>query len=89
MSRQYELTLVFDPSLSSEKREEIQEKLLKRVKVESSDDLGALNLEYKIKSQTKGHFLRLKLFGEPDQIVEIKNNLKITDGILRYLIIKT
>lgn len=88
MVRSYELTLVFDPSLSPEKREEIQKKLFKDLKVVSSDDLGALTLEYKIKHQTQGHFLRANLSAEPKAIVDMKNTLKITDGILRYLIIK-
>lgn len=89
MLRNYELTLVFSPQLSPEKREEIQKKLFKDLKVVSSDDLGAMDLEYKIQGQTKGHFLRANLSSLPEQIVKMKETLKITEGILRYLIIKS
>jgi len=88
MQRQYEITLVFDPTLSPEKREEIQKKLLKGIKVEKPEDMGAIDLEYKINKQTKGHFFRAQIEAEAVQIVALKSMLKITDGILRYLIIK-
>lgn len=88
MQRQYELTLVFSPVLTPEKREEIQKKLLKEMKTVSSEDLGALDLAYPIKKQTRGYFVRLSLEAAPEEIVKMKETLKITDGVLRYLIIK-
>ncbi len=88
MKRQYELTLVFSPVLSPEKREEAKKKILGAAKIASSDDLGALDLAYPIKKQTKGYFLRLSFETAPEEILKMKENLKITDGILRYLLIK-
>ncbi len=88
MQRQYELTLVFSPQLSPEKREEIQKKLLKDMKV-TLEDLGALALAYPIAKQTRGHFVRAQIQVEPEEIVKMKEMLKITEGILRYLVIKT
>ncbi len=88
MQRKYELTLVFNPTLSSEKREEIKKKVLGTVKSSSSEDLGALDLAYPIKKQAKGYFLRLSFESLPENTVKIKENLKITEGVLRYLLIK-
>jgi small subunit ribosomal protein S6 len=89
MTRNYELTLVFSPVLDAPKREEIQKKLLKQMKAVNTEDLGSLDLAYPIKKQTRGYFVRLKLEAEPEEVVRMKETLKITEGILRYLIIKT
>jgi ribosomal protein S6 len=88
MVRQYEMTIVFDPSLSSEKREEVQKKLLKGFKVTSELDMGSMDLEYQINHQTKGHFLRVNFEGEAVEMASLRETLKILEGILRYLIIK-
>ena len=88
MVRSYELTLVFSPTLDAPKREEIQKKLLKNVKAEKTEDLGALALAYPIKKQTHGYFYRVAASAEPEAIQKLKETLKITEGILRYLIIK-
>jgi ribosomal protein S6 len=88
MLRSYEMTLVFDPSLAPTVREEIQKKLFKDFKLTSTLDLGALNLEYAIKGKTQGHFLRVNLDGEATAMAALRDALKITEGLLRYLIIK-
>jgi small subunit ribosomal protein S6 len=88
MQRQYELTLVFSPVLDASKREEIQKKLLGGVKNEKSEDLGALDLAYPIKKQTKGYFVRFQFDAPADSILKMKEMLKMTEGVLRYLVIK-
>jgi small subunit ribosomal protein S6 len=88
MVRSYEMTLVFDPSLSPEKREEIQKKLFKEFKISSTLDLGAMTLEYPIKKQSQGHFLRVNFEGQAEAMARLREALKIMEGLLRYLIIK-
>jgi small subunit ribosomal protein S6 len=88
MIRNYELTLVFSPVLDASKREEIQQKLLKGMKAVDTEDLGSLDLAYPIKKQTKGNFMRFHLEAAPEEIVKMKETFKITEGVLRYLIIK-
>jgi ribosomal protein S6 len=58
------------------------------MKTVNAEDLGALDLAYPIKKQTKGNFMRFQLEAAPEEIVKMKETFKITEGVLRYLIIK-
>ena len=90
----YELTMVLDGGATSAQKkakQEFLEKLVKlnKGKIESSDDWGAHDLAYKIDKSTTGIFIYHELELDPAVVNGIKEKIKLEDGIIRYLMVKS
>ena len=56
--------------------------------LESVDEWGKRKLAYEIEDETEGYYVLMNYSCEPDFPAELDRIVKITDGVLRALIIK-
>ncbi len=94
MSRIYELTFIVrvDPS------EEVMNQTVEQVKtwveedgsskVTNIDRWGRRKLAYLINKQREGYYVLMHFDGTPQILPELERNLKLSDKVLRYLIIR-
>ena len=52
------------------------------------DEWGMRDLAYKIEKQGRGHYTLLRYRASGKAVEELERNLKLTDGILRYLTVR-
>jgi small subunit ribosomal protein S6 len=52
------------------------------------DEWGSRDLAYRIQKQTKGYYTLLRYRASGRAVEELERNLKLTDGILRYLTVR-
>jgi len=92
MANKYELVVVLSPVLGEEGYASTIE--LIKAKIESSATLDALEtvgvrrMAYEIKDQKDGYYLQFNFTSDPSFPKEIERVLKITEGILRFLVIR-
>jgi len=53
------------------------------------DEWGMRDLAYRIEKQSKGFYTLLRYNATGRAVEELERNLKLTDGILRYLTVRT
>ncbi len=53
--------------------------------IDAEHDWGPRKLAYPIKKQTQGHYYLLDYQAEPDIVKELERNLRITEGVLRFM----
>jgi len=91
--RQYETLMLFSPEMLGERRQEILAMMTGIVeqaggKILEEDDWGMRTLAYPVHKQTRGHYVRLE-YAAPGQVVaEMERNLRITDGVFKFLSVK-
>ena len=94
MANKYEAMLVFTVKDGAEKAEELTEKFKALIEangtVESCENWGgdSRKLAYPINYETEGRYVLITFTAEPEFPAELDRVLKITDGVLRSLIIK-
>src|SRR5262249_43510648 len=52
------------------------------------DEWGSRDLAYRIRKQSKGYYTLLRYQASGRTVEELERNLKLTDGILRYLTVR-
>ena len=52
------------------------------------DEWGLLDLAYRIEKQAKGHYVLVRYQSSARAVEELERNLKLSDGILRYLTVR-
>jgi small subunit ribosomal protein S6 len=92
--RNYELVVIFDPSLEEEAVGKELSKitsLIEKEKCEVSniDKWGVRKLAYPIKKQENGNYIVVYFNGKSSVISELDRINKINDKILRHLIVKS
>jgi small subunit ribosomal protein S6 len=89
----YDLILL----LSTEAPEETRAKILADLEsaiqrgggsIVGRSDWGTRNLTFRIQRQGEAGFHLLQITGPPDMLDDLGHNLRITDGVLRFRIIK-
>ena len=95
MVRPYEAVVVLDPAL--EGQDGAVEGLLARLQrvitdtggtVRTVDRWGRRRLAYPIRHQFEGYYVLLEFDGEPATPQELDRVLRITDGVLRHLVVR-
>ena len=56
--------------------------------VTNVDEWGARDLAYRIEKQARGFYTLLRYRATGKAVVELERNIKLTDGILRYLTVR-
>jgi small subunit ribosomal protein S6 len=92
--RDYELVLVLDPDLTTERQKKLISKIKKMVadlkgKVGKTDEWGKKKLAYPIAKKTSGHYFFMALSLPSQAPVEIEKNFRIEEDLLRYLLIRS
>ena len=88
----YETIFIVDATLAEEAVENLKNKFTslieKHGELESVDEWGKRRLAYEINDRTEGYYYLVDFKADPDFPKELDRQYKITDGILRTIIIK-
>lgn len=87
----YEVIYIMDPSIGEEATAALMEKFnalaAEHGTVTEVDDWGTRRLAYPINDLQEGHYVLMTFTSEPAFPAELDRVLKITDGIIRSLIV--
>lgn len=88
----YEAVLIFSPVLADETRnqqvETFKEIINQAGEVTSIDDWGKKKLAYEIKDHKDGYYYIVDFKAEADHIKEFERRMRISDSIIRYMVIR-
>ncbi|MDO5733830.1 MAG: 30S ribosomal protein S6 [Eubacteriales bacterium] len=92
MSKQYELIYVLNPQIGEEKieaaKQRVEDLIAEHGEVVDIDVWGQKRLAYEIEDQTEGFYILVHFKSEADFPKELERVLKISDSVMRYLIVK-
>ena len=91
--RKFETLLLLSPELSAESREGILAALTGIVEREGGkmlevDQWGMRDLAYPVKKLMRGFYVRLVYEAPAPRVAELERNIRITDGIFKFLTVK-
>lgn len=89
----YELTVVLPGKATAAKQKSIRTKLEKIIttlkgKTGKAEELGKIDLAYKIKGESSGNFVQYPLELEANAARQVSDKLRLEGGVLRYLLIR-
>ena len=89
----YELMLMLTPTLDDEAREAALEKVESLITslegtVDNVDAWGKRKLAFEIEDQTEGDYVVVDFHATPDSIAEIDRVLRITDSVVRFMLVR-
>ncbi len=93
MANNYETLVLLSPELAEEDRRGLLDGLTGIIereggKMVETDDWGMRQLAYPVRKQTRGYYVRL-VFEAPGALVaELERNIRITDGIFKFMTVK-
>jgi small subunit ribosomal protein S6 len=92
LMNKYESIFVISALLEDEKIQEIVQTVKNLVEssaqLEKVDEWGKKRLAYEVDNQKEGYYVLLHFSAEPEFPAELERIYKITEGILKYLIVK-
>lgn len=92
MQNKYELAAIFSVANGEEAAVALVEKFKALIEnsgaIENVDDWGKRKLAYLINDEAEGYYVIVNFTGAPELPAEIERVAKITDGVLRTMIIK-
>jgi small subunit ribosomal protein S6 len=91
--RNYETLFIIDPNLDEEAIKNLIEKFKGLIEtnggeITNLDEWGKRRRAYKVENLTEGYYVLINFKGEPAVAQDLERVFKITDGIVRYLIIR-
>lgn len=91
--RKFETLLLLSPELSAENREGILNALAAVIEREKGvmlevDHWGMRDLAYPVRKQMRGYYVRLVYDGPAALVAELERNIRITDGIYKFVTVK-
>ena len=93
MTRKYELMCILNPVLGEEAVKALSERVQSMIEsagtIENVDAWGKKRLAYEIDDQREGYYYLINFSADAEYPKELERNLRITDGVMRYLIIRT
>ena len=88
----YEAVLIFKTELADADRVALLDRFKGHIEengeVESVDDWGKKRLAYEINDLRDGYYYIVDFKSEPDHIKEFERRLRLSDNILRYMVIR-
>lgn len=88
----YEVLYILDPELDEETRNAYVERFKKIVEdsgeVENVDEWGIRKLAYPINKKNEGYYVLMNFKATPEVPKELTRVFKITEGVMRHLIVK-
>lgn len=92
MVNKYESIFIINSEIGEENVKALVEKfknlLETSAQLESIDEWGKRKLAYIINDKTEGYYVLANFSAEPDFPRELERIYKITDGIIKYMVIK-
>ena len=88
----YDLVLLLDPKVEDERREAIlthaEDIIEKSGEIVSRHDWGVRTMAYEVHKSTDADYHLLQFHGDTAVLEALNHSLKITDGVLRFRIVK-
>ena len=88
----YESVIIINPELDEAALKALQEKITglinKDGKVKNVTDMGKRKLAYEIKKNKEAYYMQFDFEAKPDSIKELERNYRITDEILKFIVVK-
>ncbi len=92
MTNKYEMMVILDSSMGEEALNALTETVKAKVEsgatIDSMDVLGNKKLAYEINYRSEGYYLQFNFSAEPAFPKEIERVLRITEGVLRFLVVR-
>jgi small subunit ribosomal protein S6 len=92
MTNKYEAAMIFSVANGEEATQSLKEKfndlIAKNGTIENVDDWGKRRLAYLINDEAEGYYVFFNFESEANFPAELERIAKITDGVLRLMIIK-
>lgn len=91
--RKYEVMYIIKPDLEQEATKGLVEKFQNLItenggEIEKVDEMGKRRLAYEIEGYNEGYYVLINFASETSVIAELERVLRITEGVIRYLIVK-
>ena len=91
--REYELVAIISPEITEDELPQAMEKLGQLIerqggKVLSLEQWGRRKFAYPIKHYGEGNYVVTRFELKPERTAELENNLKLSEEILRHLLVK-
>ncbi len=88
----YESIIIINPNVEEEKMKALIERFTTLInsdgKVEKVDELGKKKLAYEIGKNKEGNYVVFDFTANPGLIAELERNYRITDEIIKFIVIK-
>ena len=89
----YELLFFVDPTLDAETRLAVMKRIDTTIaegngKVDNVDECCKRKLAYEINDLTEGDYTLIKFHADPTQIAELDRVMRITDAVIRHMIVR-
>ena len=92
MTNKYEAAMIFSVANGEEATQSLKEKfndlIAKNGTIENVNDWGKRRLAYLINDEAEGYYVFYNFESEPNFPAELERIVKITDGVLRVMVIK-
>lgn len=92
ISAKYEVTMIFSTVSGEESVNALNEKFKKLIEdngtIDSVEDWGKRRLAYPINDEIEGYYTLVRMTSDADFPAELDRVFKITDGVLRTMIIR-
>ncbi len=88
----YESVIIVNPNVEEAELKNLEEKFTtlinKNGKVESVENMGKKKLAYEVRKNKEGIYLCFNFEAEPDSITELERIYRITDEIIKFIVIR-
>ena len=88
----YESVIIINPNLEAESIKALVEKFSNLInnngKVDSVEEIGKKKLAYEIKKNKEGYYIVFKFEADPELITELERVYRITDEVIKFIVIK-
>ena len=93
--REYEVTIILQPDLEDDARNEIIERITGWLTISDDDSQkleanhwGQRQLAYPIENHKQGYYVLYEVQLDPKQINDLEQNMRYVEPLLRYLIVR-
>ena len=88
----YESVVIINPNVEETKLKELIERFQTLIntdgKVEQVNELGKKKLAYEIKKNKEGYYVVYDFEAKPSLIAELERNYRITDEVMKFIVIR-
>ena len=88
----YESVIIINPNVEETELKELIERFQNLIntdgKVEKVNELGKKKLAYEVKKNKEGYYVIYDFEANPNLIAELERNYRITDEVIKFIVIK-
>ena len=88
----YESVIIINPSVEEEAMKALVQKFADLIntdgKVEAINEMGKRKLAYEISKKKEGFYVVYDFEAKPELIAELERNYRITDNVMKFIVIK-